>query len=187
MKRLQALGVCAALLTTSSCVLAEDEWKFLQGKEEGFDSKPTFSVMIGRLSPDIDGASSDSLAGLELSGNCPLMQPPTNKIRQQVSLISFDNDNLEITSFELNPHYVIEASPHFGYGFGPGIGYLQAETPTDKESMFSLQVGASLHYTPMDFMYLGMEARYQFTERESFAGQNGVNNFRFALKAGVNF
>lgn len=177
------------MLVSPVQTMADGGWRLLPDKKGGFKAEPSLSVMVGSLNPSVSGASSDTVVGFELSLNCPLLQPPSNKIRQQISLSTYSHKGLEITTIELNPHYVIETSSGVSVGLGPGIGYLQAETATDKEGMFALQVGASIHYTAMDFMFLGAEARYQWTQDHTFPtqSQRGADNFRFALKAGVNF
>lgn len=184
------LAVSTALFLATSPALAEN-WKFLPGKDADFSANQTLSVMVGSENPDVPGIGNDSIAGMELSFDCPLLQPVNsdNKIRQQVSLNNFNDDVLELTSLEINPHYVINTSSGIGIGFGPGIGYIQAETTSTKKSMFALQAGASLHYTTMDFLFIGAEARYQFTESDSFISpaQKGIDNFRVTLKVGVNF
>lgn len=187
MKKQASLGVLSALLLTSGSAMAAGEWNFLAGLDKDYVAQPTLSIMAGSLDPDIKGASSDTLTGLELSLNCPLLQPPTNKIRQQISYSRYDDQGLKISSFELNPHYVIEAMPGLGLGFGPGFGYVKAETAAESEGMFALQLGASLHYTAMGPLFFGAEARYQATQSDAFAGQKGADNIRIALKAGYSF
>ncbi len=182
-----AFGLYFTLIISSA--QAADGWTLLPGADDNYKAEPALSVMIGSLNPNIPGTSSDSVVGFELSLNCPLLQPPGNKIRQQISLGTYSHKGMEITTLELNPHYVIRMPSGLGVGFGPGIGYVQAETATDKENMFALQIGASLHYTAMDFMFLGAEVRYQLTQDHTFPTlpQQDANNFRVALKAGVNF
>ncbi len=187
MKKTASLGLLSALLFSSGAALAEGQWNFLAGLDDNYVANPTLSVMVGNLNPDINGASSGTISGLELSLNCPLLQPPSNKIRQQVSYVSYDDQGLKISSFELNPHYVIETSPGLGIGFGPGFGYVKAETANESQGMLALQLGASLHYTALGKLFLGAEARYQKTQSDAFAGQKGADNFRVALKAGYNF
>jgi hypothetical protein len=188
MKKHAAVGLLSALLVTSGMAqAAEGQWNFLAGMDKDYVANPTLSIMAGSLDPDISGASSDTVTGLELSLNCPLLQPPSNKIRQQVSYTRYDDQGLKISSFELNPHYVVDAMPGLGIGFGPGLGYVKAETAADSEGMFALQLGASLHYTALGKLFLGAEARYQTTQSDDFAGQKGADNFRIALKAGYNF
>lgn len=187
MKKQTSLGLLSALLLSSGTAVAEGQWNFLAGMDKNYVAEPTLSLMIGNLNPDIGNASSDTISGLELSLNCPLLQPPSNKIRQQVSYNRYDDQGLKISTFELNPHYVIEAAPGLGIGFGPGLGYVKAETATESEGMLALQLGASLHYTALGKLFLGAEARYQATQSDDFAGQKGADNFRVALKAGYNF
>lgn len=187
MKKHTPLGLLPALLLGSGIAQAADGWNFMAGMDKDYVADPTLSLMVGNLDPDIKGASSDTVSGVELSLNCPLLQPPTNKIRQQVSYSRYDKDGLKLSSFELNPHYVFEAAPGLGIGFGPGLGYVKAKTAGDSKGMFALQLGASLHYTAMGPLFLGAEARYQATQNSDFAGQKGVDNFRVAVKVGYNF
>lgn len=187
MKKQVSLGLLSALLLGTGVAQAAGEWNFMAGMDKDYVADPTLSLMAGNLDPDIGNADSDTISGIELSLNCPLLQPPTNKIRQQVSYTTYDNQGLEISSFELNPHYVVETMPGLGLGFGPGLGYVKAETSTESEGMFALQLGASLHYTAMGPLFLGAEARYQVTQGDDFAGQKGADNLRIAVKAGYNF
>lgn len=187
MNNRRSLALVPALLLAAGSAQAAGEWNFLAGKDKDFTAQPALSLMVGSLDPDISGASSDTFSGIELSLNCPLLQPPTNKIRQQISYGRYDDQGLRISSFELNPHYVFEVNPGLGIGVGPGLGYVKAEAGSESEGMFALQLGASLHYTAMGPLFLGAEARYQATQGDDFAGQKGADNFRIALKAGYSF
>ncbi len=186
MKRTLTTLAATSLLLAATGAQAADGWTFLAGTKEGYVAQPAVSVMFGMLDPDVDGADSDAITGIELSLNCPLLQPPTNRIRQQISYTSYDKDGLEIDSFELNPHYVIETSPGLELGFGPGIGYVSAKSAGFDDSVFAFQLGASAHYTAMGPLFLGAEARYQMTG--DLDGTNdGIDNFRFAVKVGYAF
>lgn len=187
MKKRTKLTLISTLLLGSGATHAAGEWSFMAWQDKNYVADPTLSVMVGNLDPDIKGASSDTISGIELSLNCPLLQPPTNKIRQQVSYTRYDDQGLKISSLELNPHYVVETMPGLGLGFGPGLGYVKAEAGSESQGMFALQLGASLHYTAMGPLFLGAEARYQVTQSDQFAGQKGADNLRIALKVGYNF
>ncbi len=185
-KALMALG--SALLITSASVQAGDDWRWFAGMKDGYTAQPAVSLMFGMLDPDADGADSDAIAGIELSLNCPMLQPPTNRIRQQISYTKYDKNGLELTSIEANPHYVIETSPGLELGFGPGFGYVMAKTDDGSldDGALALQVGASAHYTGMGPLFIGAEARYQMTG--DFDGvDDNINNFRVALKVGYSF
>lgn len=187
MKKQTSVALLTTLLLSSGTALAQGQWNFLAGMDVDYIAEPTLSLVVGNLNPDITGTNNDTVSGVEFSLNCPLLQPPTNKIRQQISYNRYNDNGLKINSFELNPHYVIEASPGLGIGFGPGLGYVKAETATESEGMLALQLGISLHYTVMEKLFLGAEARYQATQSDDFAGQKGVDNFRGTIKVGYNF
>lgn len=157
---------------------------FLPVNQDGFVYEPTLSIIGGQLDPDLESVDASGTIGIELSFNCPLLATPTNGIRQQVSITSFDNDGLEMTSFEINPHYVIDMGSSFGLGFGPGIGVLSVDNGDDSDTVFTGQLGASAFYRT-GTIYLGLEARQQYTG--SIHGYDDVDNSRVSLKLGVDF
>lgn len=159
----------------------------MAGMDADYVAEPALALMVGNYNPSITGANNDTVSGIELSLNCPLLQPPSNKIRQQVSYNRYNDSGLKINSFEINPHYVIESASGLGVGFGPGIGYVKAETSTESARMLALQLGVSLHYRAMDHLFLGAEARYQATQGDDFVGQKGADNFRGTIKVGYSF
>jgi len=185
MKSISLIASGSVLLLASVNAQAGDDWTWLAGHKEGYVAQPAVSLMVGVQDPDVNGVDSGSVTGIELSLNCPLLQPPTNRIRQQVSYAKFDNDGLELSSFELNPHYVVETSPGLELGFGPGLGYVTAKAGGVDDSTWGAQLGVSAHYTAMGPLFLGAEARYQVTG--DFDGGDGADNFRMALKVGYSF
>ncbi len=185
-KSLMVLG--SALVLASVNAQATDEWSWFAGMKDGYTAQPAVSLMFGMLDPDVDGVDSDAITGIEVSLNCPMLQPPTNRIRQQISYTRYDKDGVELTSIEANPHYVIETSPGLELGFGPGFGYVMAKTDngTLDDGALALQLGVSAHYTGMGPLFIGAEARYQMTG--DFDGiDDSIDNFRVALKVGYSF
>ena len=129
------------------------------------------------------------MTGLELSLNCPLLKAPEGIIRQQISFASYDENGLEIDSFELNPHYQLDIAPDLAFGFGPGFGYVSARGVGIDDSAFTLQAGASLNYT-IGQIVIGAEARYQFMVSDIEANNGSevdVDNSRLMLKLGYRF
>ena len=170
--------------------MVEDEkgWQFLAGKHEDFVFEPTLSLMLGLAdSEDVEGGAVFSW-GLEASFNCPLLQPSTNKIRQQVSYFEYSDADSTIQSFEINPHYVVDVMDDLWIGAGPGFGYVRAEVDGNTANMAALQLGASIHYN-IDKIFIGGEARYQFTTEDDIGDKknSGADNWRTALKVGFNF
>ncbi len=184
-KKILALAVGSLVLSMSAS--AEDKgWSWLAGLDDDYVMEPTVSLVFGSMSPD-DG-DSGSVTGVELSFNCPLLQPPTNKIRQQLSVVQYDEAGVEISSIELNPHYVVEVSPGLSIGGGPGLGYVSVDSAGAEDSVLAVQMGASVHYQVAESLFLGADARYQMTDSEdSGVLSDGVDNWRVALKAGFSF
>jgi hypothetical protein len=177
------LFLALALLGATSAAHAGG-WSVLPITDPGFKAEPTLALMGGLLNPDVSGADADAAYGAELSFNCLALQPPTGKLRTQISWTKYDDAGLEIESIELNPHYLVKVGEGLEIGAGPGLGYVSGKTGAIDENAWALQVGASAHYRAGN-LFLGAEARYQFTEEE-FAGED-MDNFRVMLKVGYNF
>ena len=143
------------------------------------DYKPNFvgSLVLGTLSPT-DGESG-SLVGAELSLDCPLFQPASGQVRQQVSFTTYSEDSLTATFIEINPHWMTEVSKGFFVGGGPGLGMAMTSfTGGSSKSYFEIGIGASAQYK-MDAFQFGAEWR------QMSAGD--FNNSRMLLKAGMAF
>jgi len=170
------LSIFTALIMFSSLSAQAEGWEFLAGTKPDYKAEPIVSVMAGNMSFEhTDG----NILGLELSLNCPLLQPPTNRIRQQVSITSYDTDGAEVTNIEINPHYVVAVAKNFEIGGGPGFGYLY----NDSADRLAFNLGASAHYTGLP-VFIGAEWRTQFTTEENDAD---MNNNRVAIKLGYAF
>lgn len=179
---LSAVSVALLLPLTAQA----SEWTFLAGAKDGYVANPAVSLIAGNLDPDITGADSGTVTGIELSLNCPLLQPPTNRIRQQISYGVYDEDGLKISTIELNPHYIVKVAPGWEVGAGPGLGYVSVESDGFDESAWALQLGASVHYTGMGPLFVGAEARYQVTDELGDTSEE-ADNTRLALKVGMSF
>ncbi len=183
-KRVLAVAV-SALMVSAAASAEGNGWNWFAGLDDDYVMAPTVSLVAGHMSFDDD---SGSIAGIELSFNCPLLQPPTNKIRQQLSVVQYDEPGLEVTSIEINPHYVAEVSPGLFLGGGPGLGYMSVDTAGGDDSVLGIQLGGSVHYSVSDTFFLGGEARYQITQDAEFGNAKvEMDNWRVALKAGVSF
>ncbi|MDH5378033.1 MAG: hypothetical protein OEX00_06920 [Gammaproteobacteria bacterium] len=179
----------ALLLLLSSQTVNAAGWTLFAGKEDGYVAEPAVSIIAGQMSPGDKNLDPQTITGLELSLNCPLLQPPTNRIRQQISYTTFKQDEFTLTNIELNPHYVVEVSPKLEIGGGPGFGYLMTSGGAKNPSLLAVNVGASAHYFGLGPVFLGAEWRYQLTTSEDFGGtdKQDMNNWRFAAKVGYSF
>lgn len=175
----------AGIALLSGTVQAAEQWTWLAGAQDGYSAQPTISLMAGHMDPG-DNMDSDTVSGLELSLNCPLLQPPSNRIRQQLSYSKYEDGGVEIESIEINPHYVVEVSPGLEIGGGPGLGYVMVDKAAGGGNVLALQLGASAHYHGSSPLYLGAEVRYQITGDDNFgaATESDVDNYRVLLKLG---
>lgn len=187
-KRLVSFVLLASVATAP--VFAEENkgWTLGPAFEEGWDPHFTIAATANYINPDIAGVDSDSSLGLQISLNCPWFQPPSGVIRQQFNINKFDNDGIELTTFELNPRYYVNMSPAVMVGVGPGIGYMWTDAAVGAESnMWTFQLGGDVEYR-QGAMFLGAGARYQLTENSPLGvGNTGADNWLVQLKAGINF
>ncbi len=175
------------IFSATAPAYAEQGWRLFAGTEDDFQFKPTLSLMTGAIDSDEIMPDAGMAYGIEASFACPLIQSPGNKIRQQISYMNYDEDNVTLHTVEANVHYRIAVSEKVKAGFGPGIGYVRSEIADKTTNMLAGQLGASLHYNYEKY-FVGGEARYQFTQGSDVgAGNNGAENWRALLKVGYNF
>jgi len=187
MQRTLIASTVAAGLTLAAGTASAADW--FPVADEGFSAAPSVAVVGGTQDFAWDGADSGSVAGIEFGLNCPLLAVDSGRIRQQVSLTQYDEDGLETTHLELNPHYLFVDDGNLTVGAGPGFGWVQADPEQgDSANAFALQAGASVNY---DFgpAFVGAEARYQWTTEADFGGnsEEDLSNTRVMAKVGVNF
>ena len=174
-----ALGLVAAMPAQAQ------DWQLLPAIGSDYKAQPTFALTAG--TQDYDDGDSGGVYGVELGLACPTLKPPQGRIRQQISLTRYDEDGLETTSLEVNPHYMVDLASNLAVGFGPGLGYVQADTSVGDDGVFALQAGTSLHYRTGP-LFLGAEARYQWTQSADFGGgSHDMDNIRLQGKVGVAF
>jgi hypothetical protein len=174
--------------TLITAPLAGHSAEFLPVAGSNYSANPTLSLTLGSANIDLSNIDSDVAYGAELAFDCPLLQLDSGTIRQQASITRFDEDGVETTSFELNPHYLVKVNDRFSVGFGPGIGYVDASVNSADDGVWAIQAGASAHFN-MGAIFLGAELRQQWTQEENFGftRKRDVDNTRFMLKAGINF
>ncbi len=184
-----SIALASAALMGAANVQAAAEWNWFAGLDDDYKAEPAVSIMLGQMDPG-DNMDSDTISGIELSLNCPLVKSPSNRVRQQISYTSYDDNGVEIASIELNPHYIVAVASGLEIGGGPGLGYVMVDSAAGDGSVFALQLGVSAHYTLQSPLFIGAEARYQITGEDDFGGggpEDDINNYRIALKVGYSF
>lgn len=165
--------------------LADGDWKTMPILEPAYKPDFTLSALVGLMDPQ--HVSSDSYIGAELAFNCLLLQPPTGIIRTKVSIGSFSNDGLKLTSFEINPRWMFNIDQNLSVGFGPGIGYVDAKAGGNSKGLWAGQLGADLDYR-IGAINLGLAARWQGTQGSTITnGVKGADNTLVEAKIGYNF
>jgi len=185
--KLAMLTILSALVT-QPVIANELGWMLFPVIDDNYIGDHILSITAGSFDPDSRLAGSGSITGIELSMNCPLVKPPTNNIRQQISYTVYDENNLKVSSFELNPHYVVALSNDLSIGGGPGIGYVSVDSASKDPNLWAFQLGGSIHYTGAGPLFIGAEARYQLTEDSAItATENNMDNMRAMIKLGYAF
>lgn len=159
-------------------------WRFAPLlSDSDFKLEPTLAVTAGRVAPTASGADSGSAFGIELNFNCGLIQSPDNRIRTHLTLSRFDEDDAEVTSFELSPRYTLPLDDRLSVGVGPSLALLKAEAGDRDENLFGYGVAAGLNYRAGAF-YAGADVRYQATTEKDHLE---FDNWALTAKLGVNF
>jgi len=179
----------AALLTVGITSLSAQETKFLPlATDDNYAFAPSVALVGGYGKYD-NPDNGSALYGVELDIACPLLQLSSNKIKQQISLVQYvENDSFSTTSLELNPHVMFDLADKLQVGVGPGFGIVYADADGETDTVFGINIGASLNYDITQKMFVGAEARYQWTTDADFGGGDvSLNNYRTLLKAGYHF
>lgn len=175
------------MLAVTTSVAQADTFVAMPVAKDGWAPNFTLAATAGYMDFADDAIDSDTALGLQLSFDCMLLGTTTGKMRQQFNVNRFDEQGVEITTFELNPHWYTGSSG-LTFGFGPGIGYVQVDAGGDTTGLWALQLGAAAEYRAGMF-FAGLSTRYQFTESKDFGGgtEEDVNNLLTQAKVGVNF
>lgn len=189
----QNISLLVLLSCTSTNLFAEtsDEWKLLPVFNDS-QWKPDFALSATAGYMDIDGSvgSGGETYGMQLAFNCPVFTPPgEGVVLQQFDVNHYDNGNLELTTFEINPRYFVPVAEGLKIGVGPGIGYMWTDYNGGKDpNMWTAQLGVDVEYRKGS-LYAGFGTRYQWTENETIGpNQNeGVDNLLTSIKVGINF
>ena len=182
-----AVAMLPFIFATAVAHAEDSEMVVLPILKEGYTFEPTVSLVFGGEGENLTDVTDGFVWGVEGAFNCPLLRTPGNNIRQRVSLTRYDEKGLELTSFELNPHYMIPVGEGVKVGFGPGVGYTSADLHGDSDSVFTFQLGTSATYQIGQFS-AGVELRHQFTQDAKLNNvKDDLDNTRLLLKAGYRF
>jgi outer membrane protein W len=108
------------------------------------------------------------------------------------------NVDIDVTFIpvELNLKYAVELDPNWSIGFGAGISYSYFEIEANKldesadDWVFGGQVFADVNYKLSKEWFLGINAKYQFTddlEFDNYDTSTSADNFRVGAQVGYMF
>ncbi|MDO8890403.1 MAG: hypothetical protein Q7V00_00995 [Sulfurimicrobium sp.] len=182
--KLAALAFFSTLYMSSS-VMAADNWEWFPAGKDGWKSDFTFAFQAGSM--DVKNIGTGEFKGVEFALNCPWFCAPGGNLRQEFHLGSYKNGNASLTTFEINPHYMVPLSKNWSVGGGPGIGYVHGYIGDKEANMSSFQVTGDIDYNQGNFFF-GVGARYQNTRnKEIVPGVKGMDNWLVSAKVGLNF
>lgn len=174
----------ALVAVTLASGLEANAWKILPVL--GANYTPDFAVALtGGFNKLTDADDTQSIYGVEVSLNCPLLSPPTDTIRQRLSITNYDYDGLSILSVSLNPHHMFQVADTTTIGFGPSLGVSTVDVGDEDDVVFTYGLGASLRSDISDRLFVGVEARYELTQESDIV--DDLDNTKVLVKLGYQF
>lgn len=185
MKRKFAALAFFSTLAMSGSVMAADGWEWFPAGKDGWKSDFTLAAEVGSM--DVKKLGTGEYQGVEFALNCPWFCMPGGSLRQEFHLGAYKHGDASLTTFEMDPHYMVPISPNWSVGGGPGIGFVRANVGGKSAVMSSFQVTADLDYNRGHFFF-GVGGRYQNTLNKEIApGVKGMDNWLVSAKVGLNF
>jgi hypothetical protein len=175
-----------AVIALSSLSLFAGDLKLLPVMDSSYS--PNFAIAAVGGVEKFDSVKAAGSYGVELSLNCPLLQLPSNVIRQQVTLVRSSSEGLTTTALEINPHAQFPIVNKLNFGFGPSLSAVYASANSQSHMIYGIGAGASLTYNLNDKYFAGIESRYEWANTARLGGANyDMDNTRTLLKFGTHF
>ncbi len=179
-------------LFISNSYAETDELILFPAFKDNWDADLAISATAGYMDIGNDVAGGGATYGLQAAFNCPVFTiPGKNVILQQLSVNFYDNNDLELTTFEINPHYFWQLSDELRFGVGPGLGYISTDVKNGRDpDLWAGQAGFAVEYRKGN-LYANFGSRYQWTESARFYRTNDkkedMDNLLTTFKIGYNF
>ena len=158
--------------------------------EEG-DYISSIPISIGLLGGiqqgDGDNDEWENMFGAELAFECLFSQD----VRSQLQYMYYNVDGLTMQQLSANPHFVFyfdDLGESVEFGVGPHFGITQVEKGNDDDIIFTYGLGTSVRTNIADNIYVGAEARYEWTTDATLGGKDdSYNNAKVFAKVGYSF
>jgi len=152
--------------------------------EETSSFNPALALIGGVMKVEGDNNDWKSFYGAEFSFDCLL----SDAIRQQIQITNYDHDGLKMLQANINPHYMFDIAEGTKIGVGPTLGVARVELGNEKDTVFTYGVGASIRQNITENVFVGAEAKYEWTTDATFGGvDDNLNNAKVFAKIGYQF
>jgi len=142
------------------------------------------SLLGGVMRGEGDNSEWKGLFGLEFSFGCLL----SDSIRSQLQATYYDDDFTKMLQISANPHYIFNLGDATTFGAGPHIGIAKVEVSNESDTIFTYGVGASMRTDISTNLFIGAEARYEWTTEAEFSGiKDDIQNVKVFAKIGYSF
>jgi len=143
-----------------------------------------FALLGGALKGEGDDTEWNALYGAEFTFECLF----SSDVRSQLQFTYYDADGLKLLQLSANPHYIFNRGDTVEFGVGPHLGVANVEIGNESDTVFTYGLGASARANITSNIFLGVEARYEWTTDATFGGvDDDVNNAKVFAKIGYSF
>lgn len=177
------------ILALSTLSLSANETRLLPIMSDDYCPAPTIAVMGGYGEYTDISNSGSGMYGIEVGFGCPVFEIKDLEINQILSLVHYSENGLKTNSLEMNPRIMFDLSEKMKFGVGPGVAVVFVDNGFGSDTVFGVNLGASLNYQINKDMFIGIESRYQWAGSADFGIDNNVDmdNHRTLFKIGTHF
>lgn len=163
--------------------IKQDDTGFLPVAKSGFRPQISIAPQIAFMSfSDLDVSGIGY--GAEIALQCPLACTKKNYIRQQISFLTYSDDDYSYWTAGINPEYRLFVTPSFELAIGPSVGYFNSKFENESSSGINYGISASVtvHVGPVFF---AVSPRYLLSKKINLQeSEFSQNNFQGIFKVG---
>jgi len=142
------------------------------------------ALLGGVMKGEGDDAEWDPVYGAEYSFECLFSED----VRSQIQFTYYDQNDLKMYQLSANPHYIFNKGDAVEVAAGPHIGVAKAELGSEDDIVFTYGLGVSAKAAVTENVFVGAEARYEWTTDAEFNGiEDDLNNAKIFGKIGYSF
>jgi len=146
----------------------------------------SFGLIGGMFNGDGDNASWEKMFGAELAFECLF----SSDARSQLQYMYYDIDGVKMHQLSANPHFMFLIDGFdetVEFGVGPHVGVARVEVANENDMILTYGAGASIRSSFDNHLFVGAEARYEWTTDSKFEGKENLDNAKVFAKIGYSF